>query len=57
MTKVMVEAYEMVEHELMTEDDFRAFTYGNAVDLYASLNKDFFKDTAVEDAVAAELAG
>jgi hypothetical protein len=51
MTKVMVEAFEMVEHGFMTDDDFRAFTFGNAVSLHAGMNPDFFKDTLVEGAV------
>jgi hypothetical protein len=32
----------------MCEEDFHAFTFGNAVRLWASLNPDFFKGTAVE---------
>ena len=46
------EAYEMVEHELMSEDDFREFVFTNAATLRTALNPDFFKDTVVEDAVA-----
>jgi hypothetical protein len=51
MTKVMVEAYEMVEDGLMTEDDFRDFSFGNVVRMHAGMNPDFFKGTVVEDAV------
>jgi predicted TIM-barrel fold metal-dependent hydrolase len=51
MTKVMVEAYEMVEHGFMTDDDFRAFTFGNVVSMHAGMNPDFFKNTVVEQAV------
>jgi len=50
MTKVMVEAYEMVEDGFMTDDDFSEFTFGNAVSLHAGMNPDFFKGTVVEDA-------
>ena len=53
MTKVMVEAYEMVEEEFMTEDDFRAFTFDNVVEMHTSMNPNFFKGTVVEDAVEA----
>jgi len=53
MTKVMVEAYEMVEDGFMDDDDFRAFTFGNVVDMHTSMNPDFFKGTVVEGAVTA----
>ncbi|MEE2970483.1 MAG: amidohydrolase family protein [Pseudomonadota bacterium] len=53
MTKVMVEAYEMVEDGHITEDDFRDFTYGNIVQMHAGMNPDFFKGTAVEADVEA----
>ena len=52
MTQVMVEAFEMVEDGLMTEDDFRDFSFGNVVGLHTGMNPDFFKGTVVEDAVA-----
>lgn len=48
MTKVMVEAYEMVEDEFITDDDFKAFSLANAVRLHGGMNPDFFKGTAVE---------
>jgi predicted TIM-barrel fold metal-dependent hydrolase len=51
MTKVMVEAHEMVDDGFLTDDDFRAFTFGNVVDMHAGMNADFFKGTVVEDAV------
>ncbi len=53
MTKVMVEAHEMVEDGHITEDDFRDFTYGNIVQMHAGMNPDFFKGTAVEADVEA----
>jgi len=56
MTKVMVEAYEMVEDGLMSEDDFRAFTFGNVVNMHTRMNPDFFKGTVVEDAVSKHTA-
>jgi hypothetical protein len=34
----------------MSEEDFYAFTFGNAVRLWTSLNPDFFKGTMVEGA-------
>ena len=60
MTKVMVEAYEMVDEGFMTEDDFKEFSFGNIVDMHASMNPDFFKGTIVEKQAAdymAEKAG
>jgi len=35
----------------MSEEDFYAFTFGNAVKLWSTLNPEFFKGTAVEGAV------
>jgi hypothetical protein len=52
MTEVVEEAYELVEHGLISEDDFREFTFTNAASLHTALNPDFFKGTVVEDAVA-----
>ena len=51
MTEVLEEAWELVEKRSMSEEDFYAFTFGNAVKLWASLNPDFFKGTVVEKAV------
>ena len=52
MSEVLEEAYELVEDGLITEADFREFVFTNAARLHASLNRDFFKGTVVEDAVA-----
>ena len=52
MREVVEEAYEMVEKELMTDEDFRDFTFANPVRFFAGMNPDFFKGTAVESAVA-----
>jgi len=57
MTEVLEEAYEMVEHGLITEADLRDFVFGNPVRLHTAMNPDFFKGTVVESAVAKELAG
>lgn len=56
MTKVMVEAYEMIEDGFMTDDDFRDFTFGNVVSMHAGMNPNFFKGTVVEKEVEAFLA-
>ncbi|MBM3341423.1 MAG: amidohydrolase [Betaproteobacteria bacterium] len=52
---VIPEAYEMVEHKWVTEQDFREFTFANAARLHTRNNPDFFKGTLVEGAVADEL--
>ena len=51
MLEVMPEAYEMVEEEMITTDDFRDFVFANPVKLWTAVNPDFFKGTVVEDAV------
>ncbi|PYN24862.1 MAG: amidohydrolase [Candidatus Rokuibacteriota bacterium] len=56
MTEVVPEAYELVEHELITADDFRDFMFTNAVRFWGEVNPDFFKGTAVEKAAAEALA-
>src|SRR5215468_1567709 len=56
MSEVLEEAHELVEHGLITPDDFRQFVFGNAARLHTAMNPDFFKGTVVESAVAKELA-
>jgi predicted TIM-barrel fold metal-dependent hydrolase len=46
---VLVEAWEGVEHGALSEQDFRAFVFGNAVSLWG---RSFFAGTAVEGSVA-----
>jgi predicted TIM-barrel fold metal-dependent hydrolase len=48
MTEILPEAYELVEHELVTEADFRDFVFGNPVRFYTRLNPDFFRGTRIE---------
>src|SRR6266542_3985188 len=57
MTEVLEEAYEMVEHGLITEAELREFVFSNPARLHTTMNPDFFKGTVVEAAVARELAG
>lgn len=54
--EVLVEAFEMVEDKLMSEEDFREFTFVNPAMLHAGVNPEFFKGTVVEDDVARLLA-
>jgi len=56
MTEVLEEAYELVEHEVITEEDFRDFVFTNPVTLWTGMNPDFFKGTVVEQAAARVLA-
>jgi hypothetical protein len=53
MTEVLEEAYELVEHELLTADNFRDFVFANAARFYGGANPRFFNGTTVQDAVAA----
>jgi len=52
MTEVLEEAHELVEHGLLTEEDFRDFVFTNPVTLWTGMNPDFFKGTVVEQAAA-----
>jgi predicted TIM-barrel fold metal-dependent hydrolase len=52
MTEVLDEAWELVEHGMIGEADFRQFTFENAARLHTALDPDFFKGTVVEGAVA-----
>jgi predicted TIM-barrel fold metal-dependent hydrolase len=56
MTEVVPEAYELVEHGLIGDGDFRDFTFANAVRFWGEVNPDFFKGTAVEKQAAEVLA-
>jgi predicted TIM-barrel fold metal-dependent hydrolase len=51
MREVTREAYEMVEKDLISEEDFRDFVFVNPIELWTGLNPDFFKGTAVESEV------
>jgi hypothetical protein len=56
LTDPLAEAYELVEHGHLSEEDFRDFAFTNAVTLYAGTNPDFFKGTPVEAAAKQVLA-
>jgi predicted TIM-barrel fold metal-dependent hydrolase len=53
---VVPEAWELVERGLLSEADFRAFTFGNAVSLWAGGNPTFFDGTVIEDDARRELS-
>jgi len=56
MGEVVPEAYELVEHGLLDEDDFRDFMFENAVRFWGEVNPDFFKGTVIEKPAAEVLA-
>jgi predicted TIM-barrel fold metal-dependent hydrolase len=47
-TEVIEEAWEMVEHGLITADNFRGLAFTNVVRLYTDMNPDFFSGTVIE---------
>ena len=49
------EAHELVENGLITDDDFRAFTFENAVRLRGTQHPRFFEGTIVAKEAAAVL--
>ena len=49
---VLCEAWELVEHGHLDAADFRAFTFGNPVALWAGTNPNFFAGTRVESTVS-----
>ena len=55
MLNPVPEAYELVEDELITADDFRDFTFANAVRLWGTQNPRFFEGTRVAKEAAAVL--
>ena len=54
---IVNEAYELVDEGLMTDDDFRDFTFTNNVTFHAGMNSDFYKGTAIEAEAAQVMAG
>ena len=56
MRDPLPEAYELVEDGHITSDNFRDFTFANAVHLWGAQNPRFFEGTTVASAAAAELA-
>jgi hypothetical protein len=56
MRHPLPEAYELVEDGHITADDFRAFTFTNAVKLWGTQNPRFFEGTRVAKEAAAILA-
>ena len=55
MREPLPEAYELVEDGHITDDNFRDFTFANAVRLWGTQNPRFFEGTSVEKEAAAVL--
>ena len=51
MMGIVPEAFELVEKGLMSEDEFKQFTFENPCEMFAGVNPEFFKGTAIEKAV------
>ena len=56
MTDPIEEAYELVEHGVITEQDFRELTFVNPVRLHGGANPRFFDGSVCEHAAARVLA-
>jgi Amidohydrolase len=56
MRDPLPEAHELVEDGFLSADDFRAFTFSNAVRLWGTQNPKFFEGTVVAKQAAAVLA-
>jgi predicted TIM-barrel fold metal-dependent hydrolase len=52
-TSILAEAWGLVDAELITADDFRAFTFTNPVTLHMGMNPDYFAGTVIEAEAAA----
>ena len=46
MNQVIVEAYELLEHGLISPEQFKEFTFTNPVRLHGGANPSFFEGTA-----------
>ena len=53
MSETVEEAWELVADGLISEADFRDFTFVNAASMWAEANASFFRGTRVEEAVSA----
>ena len=52
MTGVLEEAWELVEDEKVSPENFRDFVLTNPVRFYTSVNPDFFAGTRVEESAS-----
>ena len=56
MSEVLEEAHELLEYGHLNSEEFREFTFVNAVELYTQMNPNFFDGTVVEAEVSKEIA-
>lgn len=56
ITAITANAYSFVERGILTEEDLRYFLSIHPLELYTSLNRDFFKGTTVEKSAEEYLA-
>jgi predicted TIM-barrel fold metal-dependent hydrolase len=56
MSKVLVDAHELVDDGLMSDNDFREFAFANTTRFFGGQNPAFFNGTRVEQAARQELA-
>jgi predicted TIM-barrel fold metal-dependent hydrolase len=52
LTGVLEEAWELVDHELISPEEFREFTFANAASMHLAMNPDFFKGTSIQSHVS-----
>jgi hypothetical protein len=51
-TKVLPETYEMLEHGLLTAEQFKKFTFSNAAEMFQRANSSFFEGTEIASKIA-----
>jgi hypothetical protein len=49
---VLTEAWSVVNARLLTEENFRDFTFVNPAMMHLSMNPDYYRGTVIEDATA-----
>jgi predicted TIM-barrel fold metal-dependent hydrolase len=54
MAEAAEEAYELVEHGIISENDLREMVFTNAVEFWTAGNPDFFKGTVIENEASHE---
>ncbi|HEY9625622.1 MAG TPA: amidohydrolase family protein [Crinalium sp.] len=56
LTLPLAESWELVEDGVISEADFKAYVFSNPYKLYTEANPDFFKGTAIESKINANLS-
>ncbi len=55
LTETLAESWDLVESGLLTEADFKAFVFDNPYKFYQEANPNFFKGTAIEAKLKAQV--